>query len=89
MDYLVMNLAGYTFYGFYSTLGFFFHAEGAGTVVIADLFFVYHAFLMCLIWVVQGMIYPRGSNRLSGFATILLVTLWILVIAIIVLTYVL
>lgn len=79
MDYLVMNIVGYVFYGFYSTLGYFFHEPGAGTVVFADLFFVYHALLMCLIWCVQACIYPRGNNRLSGIGTIFMVVLCLLV----------
>ena len=43
LDYLMLNLIGYTFYGIYSSIGYFTNTKGAGTVVLADLIFVYHA----------------------------------------------
>lgn len=70
MDYLTMNIVGYVFYSSYSTLGYFFHMKGAGTVVIADLVFPYHALFICLVMAVQAYIYPRGKNRQSAFCTI-------------------
>ena len=58
-------------------MGYFFNAKGAGTVVVADLFFVYHALLMVFILTCQVLYYPRGKNRISGFTIILCIFLWI------------
>ena len=80
LNYLVMNISGYTFYGIYSTIGFFTNISGAGTVVIADLIFVYHAILMVIILTGQVFYYPHGKNRVSGYAIILCVVLWMAVI---------
>lgn len=77
LNYLVMNISGYIFYGIYSTLGYFFSFKGAGTVVIADLIFVYHALLMCLVLSVQALIYPLGKNRVSKLTIMFLIGLWI------------
>ena len=79
MNYLTMNISGYLFYGIYSTLGYFFEFKGAGTVVIADLVFVYHALLMCFILSIQAFIYPNGQNKVSIYAIGLCITLWVLV----------
>lgn len=57
LDYLLLNVSGYTFYTIYTTLGYFTDLEGAGTVVIADLVFVYHSVLMVAIQVYQCCIY--------------------------------
>ena len=76
LNYLVMNISGYTLYGIYSTLGYFFHEKGAGTVVIADLFFVYHALAMVFIQTCQVLYYPRGKNRISGFSIMLCLFIW-------------
>ena len=81
LNYLVMNITGYTFYGMYSTLGYFFKAKGAGTVVVADLFFIYHALLMVVILAGQVLIYPRGKNRVSGYTIILCISLWVFIMA--------
>ena len=76
MNYLVMNICGDLLYGIYSTLGFFFHFQGAGTVVIADLVFIYHALLMCVILATQAWIYPYGKNRVSIYTIILCAIIW-------------
>lgn len=79
MDYLVMNIIDYVFYGIYSTLGFFFKFKGAGTVVVADLVFVYHALFICTVLSIQAFIYPRGKNKASIYTVSLGVVLWIFV----------
>ena len=86
MNYLVMNINGYIFYGIYSTLGYFFKFKGAGTVVIADLIFVYHALLMCLVLSIQACIYPKGKNNVSPYTIILCVSLWTFIITDIIFT---
>ncbi len=53
----MFNITGYTFYGIYSSVGYFTTIEGAGTVVIADLIFVYHSILMVIIETIQCFIY--------------------------------
>ena len=53
LDYLVLNITGYGLYTIYSTVGYFTDIPGAGTVVIADLVFVYHGVLMVTIQVYQ------------------------------------
>ena len=57
MDYLVFNISGYTFYAIYSSVGYFTNIKGAGTVVIADLIFIYHAIVMMSVKVVQCFMY--------------------------------
>lgn len=89
MNYLVMNINGYLFYGIYSTLGYFFHMKGAGTVVFADLFFVYHALLMCLVLSIQALIYPHGKNKISFFTIVFCIGLWVFMAVLIVFTVVL
>ncbi len=58
LDYLILNICGYTFYGIYSTIGFFTDIKGAGTVLLGDLIFVYHAIPMVIILAIQCVIYP-------------------------------
>jgi hypothetical protein len=57
MDYLAFNISGYTFYAIYSSVGYFTDIPGAGTVVIADLIFIYHAIVMMTVKVIQCFIY--------------------------------
>ncbi len=80
MDYLMMDVVGYVFYAIYSTLGYFFEFKGAGTVVIADLVFSYHALFITLVLSVQACIYPRGKNRVSIYAVLFCGALWVAVI---------
>ncbi len=58
LDYLILNISGYIFYVIYSNVGYFTDLKGAGTVVIGDLIFVYHALLMVAIQIIQCLIYP-------------------------------
>ena len=81
LNYLAMNISGYIFYGIYSTVGYFTDISGAGTVVIADLIFVYHALLMVTILTFQVLYYPHGKNRVSGYTIIICTVLWIAIIA--------
>ena len=80
LDYLMLDVVGYIFYGIYSTLGFFFQFKGAGTVVIADLVFSYHALFITLVLSVQAYIYPNGENKFTKYAVGLCIGLWALVI---------
>jgi len=74
-----MNIFGYTFYSIYSSLGFFWGFEGAGTVVVADLFFAYHALAICFVLAFQAFIYPKGSNKLSPKTVGFCIFLWLVV----------
>jgi cystinosin len=76
LDFLVLNICGFVFYAIYSTIGFFTDIKGAGTVVLGDLIFAYHALVMVLIWLVQAVIYPKGKNRLSRRTLIICIGLW-------------
>lgn len=79
MDFIIYNIVGYTFYGIYSTLGFFFKDKGAGTVVIGDLVFIYHGIVMVAIWAIQAYIYPWGKNRLSLTSVIICILFWLFI----------
>ena len=74
-----MNICGYILYGIYSTVGYFTTISGAGTVVLADIIFVYHAITMVIIQTIQACIYPRGKNRISGYTIALCISIWIFV----------
>lgn len=87
MDYLAFNISGYTFYAIYSSVGYFTNIKGAGTVVIADLIFIYHAIVMMSVKVIQCFRYEvvyrmikRGKNRISGIALAIIIGLWTVVI---------
>lgn len=69
LDYLLLNVSGYTFYTIYTSLGYFTDLGGAGTVVIADLVFVYHSVLMVAIQVYQCCIYKVPVASLSAART--------------------
>lgn len=53
-----MNFSGYLLYTIYTSLGYFTHIKGAGTVLLADLLFVYHAMFMLLLFLCQFLLYP-------------------------------
>jgi cystinosin len=62
LDYLIMNLTGFTFYSIYCSYGYFIPSGYlvTGTIDLNDLFFAYHAILITLLTVVQAIIYPKG-----------------------------
>ena len=76
LDFLALNICGFAFYALYSSIGFFTTIKGAGTVVLADLLFAYHALVMVLLWLVQTFLYPHGKNRLSRRAIYICIGLW-------------
>lgn len=87
MNYFFLNITGFTLYSIYTTVGFFFpEVEGAGTVVIADLVFCYHAILMNMILTIQVLIYPSGKNTISFYSIGLCCALWLSVIVEVVFT---
>ncbi len=51
-------MIGYTLYGIYSTIGYFTDIKGAGTVLLPDLIFVYHAIPVVIFQVGQCFYYP-------------------------------
>lgn len=57
-NYFVMNFSGYLLYTLYMSIGYFTTIKGAGTVVIADLLFVYHAMFMMILYSIQFLMYP-------------------------------
>jgi hypothetical protein len=58
MNYLTLNITGYSLYTIYLSAGYFTHLSGAGTVVIADIIFVYHAMFFIIVHSIQAVIYP-------------------------------
>lgn len=77
MNYLIMNICGYTYYTLYSSIGYFTDIEGAGTVVILDLIYVYHAMFCVIIEGLQSLYYPKGKNKISKIALTICIGLWI------------
>ena len=58
-------MVGYAFYGIYTTIGYFTDIQGAGTVLLGDLLFVYHAIPLVILMAVQCWYYPKGKNKIS------------------------
>jgi hypothetical protein len=84
----VFNIFGYAFYSIYSTLGYFFKMKGAGTVVIADLVFAYHALTICFVLAAQAVMYPKGKNYISCITVVIVLGLWTVVTVEVVMTIV-
>lgn len=77
LDYLAMNVTGFTFYSFYCTYGYFFDGvKSTGIVDLNDLLFAYHALGITLMTVVQACIYPRGENKLMKKTITMLILMW-------------
>ena len=89
MNYFIMNVSGYTLYTLYTSIGFFTDLEGAGTVVLADLLFVYHAMFCLTIEIIQALYFPKGNNKPSKVCLSICMGVWIFIITEIVLTVVL
>lgn len=58
LNYMLLNLNGNLLYTIYTSVGFFTKIQGPGTVVLADLIYVYYAIFMTLIELFQCFIYP-------------------------------
>lgn len=90
LDYLFMNLTGFSFYSIYCSYGYFYKNSGpeTGQVDLNDLFFAYHALAITILTVVQSFIYPRGKNKISNLTIGYLVILWSFAVCYTVLTHV-
>ena len=90
LDYLYMNLTGFTFYSIYCSYGYFYSGSSAetGQVDLNDLFFAYHALFITILTVVQSFIYPRGKNKISNITIGYLTVLWAFAICYTILTHV-
>lgn len=64
LNYFAFSLTGYTYYAIYLSVGAFTDLQGAGTIVIADLFFIYHTVLVIAIQLTQCIIYEVLPNIL-------------------------
>ena len=63
LNYFALNINGYAFYTIYLSVGYFTpDVKGAGTVVIADLIFVYNAMAMMFVQLFQFCIYDVESD---------------------------
>jgi cystinosin len=90
LDYLWMNLTGFSFYSIYCSYGYF-HKDSAsetGQVDLNDLIFAYHALGITILTVIQSFIYPRGHNKINNVTIGYLVVLWAFAGCYSVLTYV-
>jgi len=77
LDFVALNLVGFTFYSIYTSEGYFgnFGNEyGLGQVTIQDLLFAYHALAIVIITCIQCLIYPWGESNVSIPTRILVVT---------------
>ncbi|XP_061834447.1 cystinosin [Nerophis lumbriciformis] len=85
-DFLALNLTGFFAYSVFN-VGLFWAApikeeflqknpNGINPVKANDVFFSLHAFLLCLLYVVQAAIYERGGQRVSWTACLLLTMGW-------------
>jgi hypothetical protein len=57
LNYFAFSFTGYTFYTIYLSIGAFTDLEGAGTIVIADMVFIYHTVFVIIIQLIQCIIY--------------------------------
>jgi len=73
LDYVILNLIGFSCYSMYTTEGYFYpdNPYGLGKVVLQDLLFAYHALTMVIICVVQCFNYEKGTNTVSSVAQLL------------------
>jgi hypothetical protein len=76
LDFVVMNLTGFTFYSLYCSYGYFIKSDQTGQVDLNDVVFAYHAFFATFICVIQAVIYPRGKNRVHIYTFVLICVMW-------------
>lgn len=79
LDFLAMNLTGFSFYSIYCSYGYFIPGGSAetGQVDLNDLLFAYHALLITILTVVQAFVFPQGKNRIMKITIVYLCALWI------------
>lgn len=77
LDYLTMNITGFTFYSVYCTYGYYYDGvKSTGTVDLNDLLFAYHGLFITFLTASQVFIYPRGLNTIMKKTIILLILMW-------------
>jgi cystinosin len=79
LDFLAMNLTGFTFYSIYSSYGYFYPGGSAdtGQVDLNDLIFAYHALFITILTVGQAFYYPQGKNKIMKVTIVYLCALWL------------
>lgn len=58
LDYIILNITGYTALCIYSTTGYYNPDLGLGLVVLEDLIFTYHSLFMSLIAFILVLYFP-------------------------------
>ncbi|KAM9848496.1 cystinosin isoform 1-T3 [Aulostomus maculatus] len=85
-DFLALNITGFLAYSVFN-IGLLWltdikeeflkrNPNGINPVHVNDAFFSLHAFLLCLVYVIQAAVYQRGGQRVSWTALILLLIGW-------------
>ncbi|KAM7410647.1 hypothetical protein PAMA_001876 [Pampus argenteus] len=85
-DFLALNLTGFIAYSVFN-IGLFWvpyikeeflerNHNGINPVNANDVFFSLHAFLLCLVYIIQAAVYERGGQKVSRTALILLLIGW-------------
>jgi hypothetical protein len=79
LDFLAMNLTGFSFYSIYCSYGYFYPGGTAetGQVDLNDLIFAYHALLITILTVAQAFYFPKGKNKIMKITIIYLVIMWL------------
>jgi hypothetical protein len=79
LDFVVMNMTGFTFYSLYNSYGYFVNSEQTGKVDLNDVLFGYHALFATLICMLQAAIFPKGKNRVHIYTFIMISLMWVFV----------
>ena len=79
LDFLAMNLTGFTFYSIYNSYGYFYPGGSieTGKVDLNDVLFSYHALLISVLTVVQAFVFPQGKNRIMKITILYLIVMWL------------
>jgi cystinosin len=76
LDFIFMNMTGFTFYSIYTTYGRWVNKDQTGQVDLQDCFFAYHAAGATVFCIIQSWIYPRGQNKIHRPTIVLLIGMW-------------
>ena len=79
LDFLAMNLTGFTFYSIYNSYGYFSPDAGpeTGQVDLNDVLFSYHALLISALTAIQAFVFPKGNNRIMKITIVYLIAMWL------------
>eukprot|EP00743_Colponemidia_sp_Colp-15_P003337 GILK01003605.1.p1 GENE.GILK01003605.1~~GILK01003605.1.p1 ORF type:complete len:322 (-),score=34.72 GILK01003605.1:227-1090(-) len=78
-DYLILNMTGFTCYAIYNIVGYIDPSAGAGNVVINDVAFAVHAWVLTAVQVVQLVMYEKGTQKVHTATWVISACLWTLI----------